>query len=181
MIIVSNVDDISYLDIIVLEVSSSRSLGHTTILLMFPIAGASWHGTWHLYIYLKVFLLEVQNEENINYGLGWAIGLICDECDSIRPSNMNVWLQRTPEIVSRGGMDLYFAIIESGYLFLGGRHCIDWIIRPVVNKHPCPISPWTRWTKFRRRYFKIHFLEWKVSNFDENFTEVCSPWSNWIR
>ena len=27
---------------------------------------------------------------------------------------------------------------------------------------------------FRRRYFQMHFCEWKVLYFDENFIEVCS-------
>ena len=27
--------------------------------------------------------------------------------------------------------------------------------------------------------FRLHFHEWKVLNFDQNFTEVCSWWSNW--
>ena len=26
---------------------------------------------------------------------------------------------------------------------------------------------------FRRRYFQVHFLEWKCMNFDQNFIEVC--------
>ena len=36
------------------------------------------------------------------------------------------------------------------------------------------ISPWTKWLPFRRRYFHMHFSEWKVLYFDYNFTEVCS-------
>ena len=39
--------------------------------------------------------------------------------------------------------------------------------------------PWTKWLTFRRRYFQEHFNEWKVLDFDNNFTEVCSWWSNW--
>ena len=29
-------------------------------------------------------------------------------------------------------------------------------------------------TPFRRRHFRMHFLEWQCLNFDENFDEVCS-------
>ena len=28
------------------------------------------------------------------------------------------------------------------------------------------ISPWTKWPPFRRRYFQMHFCEWKVLCFD---------------
>ena len=28
--------------------------------------------------------------------------------------------------------------------------------------------------KFRRRHFQVHFLEWKLLNFKENLTEMCS-------
>ena len=38
---------------------------------------------------------------------------------------------------------------------------------------------WTKWPRFRRRYFQMHFREWKVLYFDSNFTEVCSYGSNW--
>ena len=40
-------------------------------------------------------------------------------------------------------------------------------------------SPWTKWLPFRRRYFQMHFREWKVLFFYQNFTEVCSLGSNW--
>ena len=32
--------------------------------------------------------------------------------------------------------------------------------------------------KWPRRHFQIHFLEWACVNFDKDFTEVCSQWSN---
>ena len=32
---------------------------------------------------------------------------------------------------------------------------------------------------FCRRQFKVHFLEWKWSIFDSNFTEICSQVFNW--
>ena len=28
------------------------------------------------------------------------------------------------------------------------------------------ISPWTKWLRFRKRYFQLHFREWKVLYFD---------------
>ena len=34
--------------------------------------------------------------------------------------------------------------------------------------------PGTKWLPFRKRYFQIHFREWKVLYFDSNFSEVCS-------
>ena len=30
-----------------------------------------------------------------------------------------------------------------------------------------------------RRYFRAHFLEWQLLNFNYNFTEICSFGSNW--
>ena len=44
---------------------------------------------------------------------------------------------------------------------------------PPPPTHP-PHPPWTKWPPFRRRYFHMHFREWKVLHFDSNFTEVCS-------
>ena len=32
---------------------------------------------------------------------------------------------------------------------------------------------------FRKRHFQAHFLDWKFLNFKQNFTEICSLWSNW--
>ena len=32
---------------------------------------------------------------------------------------------------------------------------------------------------FRRQEFQMHLLEWKYMNFDKDFTEVCSQYSNW--
>ena len=37
---------------------------------------------------------------------------------------------------------------------------------------------WTKWPQIRRRYFQMHFIEWKVLKFDYNFTEVCSTGFN---
>ena len=34
--------------------------------------------------------------------------------------------------------------------------------------------PRTKWPPFRRRYFQMHFLEWKCIDSDSYFTEVCS-------
>ena len=31
--------------------------------------------------------------------------------------------------------------------------------------------PWTKWPSFRRRYFQMHFREWKVLYFNHNFTK----------
>ena len=55
------------------------------------------------------------------------------------------------------------------------------------TQHPCPIhcfyfnhntslysSPLDIWPPFRKRYFHMHFHEWKVLYFDWNFTEICS-------
>ena len=41
------------------------------------------------------------------------------------------------------------------------------------------ISPWTKWPPFRRRYFQMHFPDWKVLYFGWNFTEVFSWRYNW--
>ena len=38
-------------------------------------------------------------------------------------------------------------------------------------------SAWVNWPPFRRRYFHMHFHEWKVLYFD--FVEVCSYVFNW--
>ena len=35
-------------------------------------------------------------------------------------------------------------------------------------------APWTKWLPFLRRSFQMHFHEWKVLYFDQNFNEVCS-------
>ena len=39
--------------------------------------------------------------------------------------------------------------------------------------------PSTKWPPFCRRHFQMHFHEWKVLNFDLNFTEIRSWRSNW--
>ena len=36
------------------------------------------------------------------------------------------------------------------------------------------ISPWTKWSPFRRPNFQIHSNEWKVMYLDSNFTAFCS-------
>ena len=41
------------------------------------------------------------------------------------------------------------------------------------------ISAWTKWPPVLRRYFRMHFREWKVLYFDWNFTELCFWGSNW--
>ena len=40
------------------------------------------------------------------------------------------------------------------------------------------ILPWTKWPSFCRRYFHMHFCEWKFLYFDSYFTEACSLGSN---
>ena len=45
------------------------------------------------------------------------------------------------------------------------------------NVNSCPLR--TKWTLSCRRYFQMHFREWKVLYFDTNFTEVCSLGFNW--
>ena len=37
----------------------------------------------------------------------------------------------------------------------------------------------TKWPPSHRRYFQIHFLEWKLLDFKWYFIEMCSLWSNW--
>ena len=34
--------------------------------------------------------------------------------------------------------------------------------------------PWKKWPPFRRRYFEMHFHEWKFLYFDKNFIQACS-------
>ena len=41
------------------------------------------------------------------------------------------------------------------------------------------LSSVNSWPPIRRRYFQMHFREWKVLYFNKDFTEVCSWWSNW--
>ena len=55
---------------------------------------------------------------------------------------------------------------------------LEWQFDLVRRKDTVIISPWTKWPPFRRRYFHMHFLEWKYLYFDYNFTEVCSQESN---
>ena len=45
-------------------------------------------------------------------------------------------------------------------------------------RHPPP-PHWTKWPPFRKRYFHMHFREWKILYFDYNFTDVCPQGSNW--
>ena len=54
-------------------------------------------------------------------------------------------------------------------------HTSKWIcIIPMSPIFIQLISPWSIWTPFGRRYFQMHFYEWKVLYFDQNFTEICS-------
>ena len=45
----------------------------------------------------------------------------------------------------------------------------------VINGHKL-ISPWTKWSPFHRRYFKMHFQEWQDSFLDEKFTGGGVEW-----
>ena len=36
---------------------------------------------------------------------------------------------------------------------------LHWVTHTLQSQH---ISPWTKWSPFLRRYFQMHFLEWKV-------------------
>ena len=46
-----------------------------------------------------------------------------------------------------------------------------WWYHTSNSKH---IEAETNWPPFRRRHFQTHFLEWKLSYFNSNFTEICS-------
>ena len=35
----------------------------------------------------------------------------------------------------------------------------------------------TKWPPISRRYFHMHFLEWRCINFNQDFTEICSKCS----
>ena len=35
-----------------------------------------------------------------------------------------------------------------------------------------------KWPPFSKQHFQLHFCQWKCLNFNYNFTEVCSSWSN---
>ena len=48
------------------------------------------------------------------------------------------------------------------------RHCINTITH----------RGQTKWPPFRRRHFKVQFLEWNPLNIKEDFTEIYSLWSN---
>ena len=37
----------------------------------------------------------------------------------------------------------------------------------------------TKWSPFCRRHFQVHFVEWKLLNFNHNFPEICSSGCNW--
>ena len=37
----------------------------------------------------------------------------------------------------------------------------------------------TKWQPFHRRHFEVCFLEWKLSNLKQNFTEICFSLYNW--
>ena len=58
------------------------------------------------------------------------------------------------------------------------RVCIRWV---VILSMYCAIiilywliSPGTKWLLFRRWYLQMHFPEWNLLYWDQNFTEVCS-------
>ena len=36
-----------------------------------------------------------------------------------------------------------------------------------------------KWLLFGRQHFQMHFLEWKLLNFEQDFTKICSLVSNW--
>ena len=46
----------------------------------------------------------------------------------------------------------------------------------IVAKH---IGAETKWSPFLRRRFQVLFVEWKLLNFKQNFTEMCSLGSYW--
>ena len=51
------------------------------------------------------------------------------------------------------------------------KKCMGDMWHPRPQSHPCfmtlyLISPWTKWPPFCRRYFQMHFCEWKFLYFD---------------
>ena len=45
-----------------------------------------------------------------------------------------------------------------------------------IHQH---IEAETKWPPLARQHFQVHFLEWKLTNFKWNFTEICSLGSDW--
>ena len=74
--------------------------------------------------------------------------------------------------------------INQGYLLEGrrlqwvttylGERCV--LITRLGSEYVSLLE--TKWPPFHRRYFQMHFLEWKCRNFDWEFTEFCSHWPN---
>ena len=50
---------------------------------------------------------------------------------------------------------------------------VNWMIMDSL------ISPWTKWPPFHRRYFQVHFCEWKILYLDWNSIEICSYGYSW--
>ena len=44
--------------------------------------------------------------------------------------------------------------------------CTPWWMHNICISECWTRLPWTKWPPFRRRYFQIHFREWKCLNFD---------------
>ena len=63
---------------------------------------------------------------------------------------------------------LHWCVVHNAHLTRLSKRCI-W------NRHVLQlISPWTKWPPPRGRPIQLHFREWKLMNFDSNFTEICS-------
>ena len=43
-----------------------------------------------------------------------------------------------------------------------GQRARKWKQSTGDESHINPFPPWTKWPPFRKRYFQVHFLEWKV-------------------
>ena len=83
---------------------------------------------------------------------------------------------RSPDIV----MDFNFALLCFGLLYwqyLAGSLFLYFTVHEYYSPQHCPLErpeAETKWPPFSRRHFQTNFLEWKCTNFDYNFTEVCS-------
>ena len=77
------------------------------------------------------------------------------------------WCQACDKPLSEPMM-AYFAVVYASHSMCKPMLC--WI-----NSSP----PEQNGHHFGRRYFQVHFLEWKWENSDSNFTENCSHESNW--
>ena len=56
------------------------------------------------------------------------------------------------------------------------------ITHMIFQNHLPPFNTLRRRQKrqpLRRRYFQIHFLEWKLLDLKQYFIEMCHLWSNW--